>query len=195
MGRNTYNISSTKYRFHGYRFFLLSALLLSGLMVQYVYAGPSAIGQAEAIIIPPLTVHEEETLQFGQIRSSKTQSGTVVITPQNVRFATGGASLAAVNNQNNIFHQRAEFQVDGPTNNAFTYTLSANTAEHDNGSSNPNLQITDPIGFSVNLGLEGLQGELGNDGKDTIYVGATLQVPSKAKNGKYEGEIIIMVDY
>lgn len=159
-------------------------------------AAPSATGQASVAVIKPLIIVMTEELEFGQIRSGNSD-GTVTVSPQNVRTADGGASLSAVNNHNKIFHHRAKFEVEGPPNSFFNITLASTAAEHDHGS-NPNLQITDLTSFSATLNSDitlTMTGKTDEDGEDHIYVGGTLQVPAGAKNGKYEGDVTISINF
>lgn len=175
------------------KFYFLMMFLLQWGFTQVVVAGPSATGQAIATITVPLNIQLTDELEFGQIRPGST-AGTVVVSPQNVRTATGGATLAAVNNQNNIFHHRAEFNISGPPDSFFSISLTNTSAVHDQGS-NPSLLVTDLKGFSTTENIETTTGKTNLDGDDSIYVGGTLQVPAGAKNGKYEGDVTINVNF
>jgi uncharacterized protein DUF4402 len=156
-------------------------------------AGPSATGLATADMVEPLNIQMTEELAFGQVRPGDS-AGTVVVTHQNVRTATGGATLAAVNNQNNIFHHRAEFDISGPPESFFNITMTSTSAVHDQGT-NPALQVTDLKSFSTTQNIETATGKTDGSGNDMVYVGGTLQVPAGAKNGKYEGDVTITINF
>ena len=55
------------------------------------------------------------------------------------------------------------------------------------------LNVTDLKIFSTTVGAESASGQVGPDGTDTLYVGGTLQVPITAKNGKYRGEVELLI--
>ena len=164
-------------------------LLLQWGVPQVIVAGPSATGQASVTISNPPSILITEELEFGQVRPGGT-AGTVVVTPQNNRFATGGTELSGSGSQ----HSRAEFEIEGPANAFFTIQLSSSPAEHDEGS-NPSLEITDLVSFSQTLGIVTTTGKTDSDGEDEIFVGGTMQVPAGAKNGKYEGEVTLNVNF
>lgn len=132
-----------------------------------------------------------DELKFGQIRPQYS-AGTVTVAPEdNARTASDPDLLAAINSGK---HQRAKFEIKGPENSLFSITLASTKAQHDNGI-NPSLDVTDLTSFSKNLVSFDLKGKTDSDGEDKIFVGGTLQVPANAKNGKYEGEVTITINF
>ncbi len=150
----------------------------------------SATAQAGATVVVPLVVTAEEEIDFGAIASGSI-SGTVIVTVDDKRSATGGASLLGGAD----FH-RAEFKVVGPPNASYKITLpSTLTAEHDSSSPGPNLNVVNLVSFSTEANAVTDTGVIGPGGSDMVYVGGTIEIPAGAKNGKYEADVVLTVEF
>ena len=155
----------------------------------------SATGNASAIIQNPLRITSTSQLLFGSIKSDLVEGeeqGTITITPQNERTTTGNLKASGV-------FSRAEFLITGAANTAFEVDVQNVLAQHDK-STKPeagvtSLQVTELNTLSRTTGVESNSGYLGPDGTDTIFVGGTLRVPVTAKNGRYRGEVTIIVSF
>lgn len=159
---------------------------------QKAHSSPSATASSNVHIATPLSITGLLTLEFGQVRPGD-QAGTVVVTTANTRAAFGGAKVAA----SSAIWRRGEFSVTGTADAFYDITLQATIFLHDQGGTNAQLKVTDLKSKSVTKGVEGSEGKINPSGTDLIYIGGTLQVPSKAtaKNGKYEGEVLITINY
>lgn len=157
-------------------------------------------GSAQALIAVPFLVTVTAPLEFGQIRPGDVD-GSVVIDPQfNTREGFDGVQAVA-----SAPWSRAEFAITGQPNAPYSVDMVASTAIHDQGT-DPEIGVkslfVDPLtGFSVTLNPPAAQispnvtGKINGLGSDTLYVGGTLQVPTTARNGKYEGEVMVTVNF
>jgi len=141
----------------------------------------------------PLVVTAQEELSFGALASGGS-FGTVIVTVDNRRSATGGVRLLG----HGGFH-RAEFTVAGPPDARYRITLPTTlTSERDHSSPEPgvtSLNVVNLVSFSTTVNAVTLTGVIGPDGSDELYVGGTLEVPKTAKPGKYEGDVILTVEF
>ena len=93
---------------------------------------------------------------------------------------------------------RAEFTVTGSPDVGYQIVLASESALHDQGGNNLTLMVTNLVAFSVNrfdLGEGTTEGKFDFSGEDMVFVGGTLQVPANAKNGKYEGDVMLTINY
>ena len=200
--------------FRRFIFLFLAVTFLFPLGARTIDAGTSsAAGNATAEVSPPVKFKLTNELDFGNIRPGNF-AGTVVITPHNRRFATGGVKLRGSRrvygkdkdsdkerNKGRSHGQfsRAKFKVSGLPNTFFTIKLVSSPALLKKGRRSvrrkKSLEITQLKSFSVTQNCEARMGRFNAEGKDTIYVGGTLQVPARAKKGKYEAEVTIFIDF
>lgn len=148
----------------------------------------SATSGAAATVLAPFEIALISDLGFGSLRVRDT-AGTVVITFEGARSATGGVQLRGGAD----FHA-GEFLVTGVEGTPYRIGLPSNpTAGRDLSAPEPGvtlLEVTDLDPFSANVG-PGLDGLIGQDGTDTILLGGTLQVPLTAKQGNYRGDFTL----
>ena len=171
-------------------------IIVFGLVFSDLPAQPSATIGSNVTIPIRLTIVKTVSLEFGQVRPGAC-NGTVVVETNNNRFPTGCAKLAATGSS---LHSRGELTVFGTAGATFTMSVADGMALHDNRS-DPLLGITDLFvtnvtTFSVTRDMgDGPNGVIGSGGTDQIFVGGTLQVPVGAKNGKYEGEVVLTINF
>ncbi len=148
----------------------------------------NATSGAAATVLAPFQITLVSDLGFGSM-SVKKDPGTVVISFDGARSATGGVRLRGGAD----FHA-GEFQVTGIEGTPYRIGLPSNpTADRDLSIPEPGvtrLEVTDLEPFSANVG-PGLDGLIGQDGTDTILLGGTLQVPITAKQGNYRGDFTL----
>lgn len=148
----------------------------------------SATSGAAARVLAPFQITLVSDLGFGSM-SVKKEPGTVVITFDGARSATGGVRLRGGAD----FHA-GQFTVTGVEGTPYRIGLPSNpTADRDLSDPEPGvtrLEVTDLAPFSANVG-PGLDGLIGQDGTDTIRLGGTLQVPISAKQGNYRGDFTL----
>jgi len=154
---------------------LLTAIAIFGFSaISFGQATVSATANAEATIVTPLGIEKKIDLNFGNVAVNNT-IGTVIITPLGVRSVTGGATLPAVTGTVTA----ASFDVIGDTDYGYSIKLpttattvksGSNTMTVDTWSSNPTTT-----------------GKL-TSGKQTLLVGATLNVGISQAAGKYTSD-------
>jgi hypothetical protein len=148
-----------------------------------------------ATVVEDLAITSEEPLNFGFVTPSS-QGGTVVISPDNTRSATGGVQTAAAFN-------RAAFAVRGTPGHSYaihapsSLTFLVKEGNEDKKSKHliHELTVKDFVTYSVTIGTAAATGKLGQNGQDKIYLGATLVVPSDAAPGIYSGWVPLTVSY
>lgn len=141
----------------------------------------TAIQQALA---KPISISQRQDLAFGTVAISAAQGGTVVI-----NAATGNKTVTAGATDLGGTHGRAEFQVAGDKNAAFTITLPTSitltaasgpgTATVDNFTSSPTSPATLPP----------------PNGRLTVFVGATLNLVAGHDPESYTGTFDVIVNY
>jgi hypothetical protein len=147
-------------------------VLLSGSSIT-VSAQVTASATGTAKVITPIQMSNSGDLNFGIISVNPSSAGTVILTPDNVRSATGGVTLpVAVGTFNS-----ASFEVSGISSSTYAITLPPTACIISNGSNS----ITVDKFTSTPSGT----GALSNGGSQTINVGATLNVSAGQVAGTY----------
>ena len=183
----------SNYKALNFGVFLIALAVLGVFFLPAVAGGQEGTIPATVQIRTVLVLTRTADLNFGQIRSGD-EGGTIVVTPLNVRFATGGLILRALRN-----FSRAEFIITGDPNAFYNITPVLDFALHDQGE-NPEpgetlLQVVDLISYSTTVGAVILVGQFDPNGVDSVFVGGTLLVPPGAKFGKYGGEVTLTFNY
>ena len=164
-------------------------MVASTALVEAASSAGVQAGASAKVFSEPLTVAMVADLRFGALASGDIP-GTVTVPTQGTRFPGGGAILLG-----NANFGPAEFAVTGQPDATYTIMLPDSvTIQHDSGA-NPDLLADTLTSLSTTFGVQGTTGKVGLDGTDSVYVGATLQVPANASNGNYSGEITITVAY
>lgn len=133
-------------------------------------------------------------LDFGQVRSGAELDGTVILSPDEVRTATGGAGLSGDN------FSPAIVSVSGLTDAQYNiaFTPEAQMSFHD-GSITHFLTATNFLSLSDTLVVGGDDtsgmGLIDSTGNDTIRIGGELFIPAGAIQGNYTGFVNIEVMY
>jgi hypothetical protein len=141
----------------------------------------TAVATVNVNIISTITLTTLNGLIFGDISSGST-AGTIVMTPDGARSATGGTNI-----NTSVAGSPAKFDVQGVANASYSISLPvsvvlSDTASHtmtvDNFSSSPTPS-----------------GVLNSSGQQTLFVGARLNVGSNQAFGSYSGLMSVTVDY
>ncbi len=133
-------------------------------------------------------------LDFGHLKGDEAAlDGTVTVTPDSpsVRTTTGGATLLGAKLVDDNFGP-AEFTVSGEPLAPYTITFILPTATSDKGT--PSLNVINLAPLTINDMVEDI-GTLDSTGFDRVRVGGTLDVPARARPGKYVAEIELMFNY
>lgn len=151
------------------KIFTFLFLLFSGIV--YSQASVSASIQAKVTVVEPIEIHKSTDLNFGSIISSDSP-GTLILSPDGTRVASGISISNAVPNEVNpaeavVIHRNHEYSIFLPE----AYTLY--------NVENPGQRIIvsdftiSPVPFS------------GEDGKDILMIGATLNIKAHQVSGYY----------
>jgi hypothetical protein len=155
-------------------FILLSILLVIYSMQSFAQQGQvgTATTHTKASIVVPISIANINDLNFGNIAVSASMGGTVTINGSNQRIPTGGVSLPA--SVGTV--QAATFEVTGAPNYLYTITVPTQINVF-NGS---NFMLVNSFASTPP------NGNLDNSGKQTIKIGATLNVDPNQPDGDYQ---------
>jgi hypothetical protein len=151
---------------------LLSLVAIFSIASITVKAQVTATATASATIITPIAISKSLDMSFGNVAVSPTISGTVTLTPANVRTITGGVTLPVVAGTVNA----AKFTVTGLTGSTYSITLPSSALTLTSGANT--MTVTSFTSTPTPTGT--LTG-----GTQDIYVGATLNVAAAQAAGTY----------
>lgn len=170
------------HRHRGYGGFCLSALLvwcMSGIYAPTQAAVATATVTAN--VISSLGITTQSGLSFGDISASGT-AGTIVMLPNGTRTATGGTTFNSA-----VAGNPATFDIQGDANATFSISLPTSILLTDASSNN---MVVDSFTSTPTPA-----GVLDGSGKQTLLVGATLNVGSNQAFGSYSGVMSVTVIY
>ena len=170
--------------------FLLAGLFVMACGIQSVKAqtaSASASASAKATIITPIAIAHVADLNFGNIVAG-TATGTVTVDTEGNRTSSTGITLP---NATPGTVNAAKFTVTGLANATYAITLpgSINISASEEG---PTMAVNN---FTSNLDETVGKGTLASDGKQTLSVGATLNVGAGQAAGDYTGTFNVTVAY
>lgn len=166
------------------------ALLIASLAASPALAQNATQGDAEVIVLRPLSFFKVNDLDFGSIIASGT-AGTVRLQPDGTRTRTGGATLAGNDGE------PARFAGLGTPNRQVNISLGSNTIwitgpgtrmrvrDFEIGSTPTAILSTTPTRFTISSAL----------GNYNFPVGATLEVGANQAPGDYSGTFTITLNY
>jgi hypothetical protein len=151
-----------------------------------MYAQASVTAQVFAEVIPALTANEVSQLNFGRF-SPETQGGSVLVTPEGSRTASGTVELSGGT------HNAASFYITGEGGATFSIILPTIPAMLTNTSSSKTMTVSN----WVSIPPQGSGTGLLSGGSQEVKVGATLFVGSMDQNpvGIYTGTYAITFGY
>lgn len=141
----------------------------------------TATAKVGARIITPISIEKTTDLSFGDVLADVDNNGKVTVTVDGNRIATGGASLGQGG------ASAAAFQVTGASGNTFSIQLPK-----------VDVLLTSGNGASMNAtSFTSNPSDTGTliAGKQTVTVGATLDVGKSQPVGDYTGSFGITVAY
>lgn len=149
-------------------------------------AQTSVTGNIRTEIVNPITIEETEQLNFGKI-VSRTAGGTVQVSPENNRVASGNVSLTSDP------YNAGSFVLTGSPNMLINMVLPQNARKLRSNKSAGELTVDQ---FISNIPIEG-QMTGSSDGKLKINIGATLYIGNWISNpsGSYSGIYEIIFPY
>ncbi len=135
----------------------------------------------EAAIIQTISSTTRNGLGFGDI-SANSVPGTVVMTSSGTRTTTGGVTINSA-----TAATPAAFDLEGMANASYAISLPTSVVLDDGAGSS---MIVDGFTSSpVDAGV------LDSSGRQTLYVGASLNVGSNQPYGSYSGLMAVTVEY
>jgi hypothetical protein len=169
------SLSERHWRFGG--ILLASCLLSAG---GPLWAG-SVTAPVTARIVSTVNLITLSGMKFGEI-SASSMPGTIVLEPGGARTSTQGATLNSA-----VPGGPASFEVIGDPSATYIITLPvAVTLSSANGESMEVDQFTS---------LPSATGQLDGGGRQTLYVGGTLNVNANQLYGNYSGVMSVTVEY
>jgi len=147
---------------------VIAMFLITGTAFTQVTASATAT----ATILTPIAISNVDDMNFGNLAVNNTP-GTIVLTPQGARTATGGVTFLP-SNAGTI--TAASFTVTGLAAATYSITLPAAATVITNGVDNMTVDTwtSDPTPTGTLTG-----------GSETLNVGATLNVPGSSSFGVY----------
>ena len=162
------------------KFFTLSVAIFAFTNISFGQNTDNATATAGARIVTPLTIENDEALEFGDIISG---ANTVKITPAGGRSATNNAALLVTASRT---PQAAQFTVEGEASLGYTVLISEN------------ITLTGAVTsetMTVNNFDHNATGTLDESGKETFSVGADLIVGGTQASDIYTGSFTVTVTY
>lgn len=158
-----------------------SALLLLACLASMKTDAATNVATVVVNIVTSISMTTTNGLIFGDISSSAT-AGTVSMTTTGTRTSTGGATI-----NSSVAGNPATFDVQGEANANYTISLPVSVVLSDSAS---HTMVVDNFTSSPSP-----SGVLDGSGKQTLFVGATLNVGSNQAFGAYSGQMSVTVDY
>jgi hypothetical protein len=141
----------------------------------------SVTAPVNAKIVSTVNLITLSGMVFGEISASN-MPGTIVLEPGGTRTSTGGATLNSA-----VPGGPASFEIIGDTSATYIITL-------------PNsVTLSSPNGQSMQVdqftSLPSETGQLDGGGRQTLFVGGTLNVGANQLYGDYSGVMTVIVEY
>jgi hypothetical protein len=137
---------------------------------------------AAPVSAAPIAITNTESLAFGKFAAGA--GGSVVVATAGTRSATGGVVLLSSGPG-----AAARFDVSGDASLTYAITLPADGTISLSNGSGQSMSLTDFTSTPASPGL------LDSLGRQTISVGARLNVGASQPSGNYSGNFIVYVDY
>lgn len=153
---------------------LLLAIVILGITVSS-FAQETASATSSATIVTPIAITKSGDMNFGNVSVQSTTGGTVILAPAGTRTTggAGGVTLPAVTGTVTA----AKFDITGANNYSYSITLPSTALTVSSGSNT--MTVTS---FTSNPSPTGT---LDASGKQTVNVGATLNVAAAQAAGNY----------
>jgi hypothetical protein len=162
--------------------------LLTGLLILACAVSTGSPLQAASVIAPvnarivsTVNLITLSGMEFGEI-SASSMPGTIVLEPGGARTSTQGATLNSA-----VPGGPASFEIIGDPSASYIVTLPVSvTLRSPNGE---NMEVDQFTSIPSNTG------QLDGGGRQTLYVGGTLNVNSNQLYGDYSGVMAVTVEY
>ncbi|MFT5400815.1 MAG: hypothetical protein ACI8XW_003626 [Gammaproteobacteria bacterium] len=156
-------------------------LLILGIGLQLPLYAATSTATVTANIVRPISMSTQNGMEFNDVESENS-AGTVVLSPNGSRIATGGIGIKSSKGG-----EPATFKVEGEPNAVYTISLP------------PSVVMTDSVGNTMIVdnftSLPAAIGSLDTTGQQTLYVGGTLNVKKHQEYGPYSGAMSVTIQY
>lgn len=129
-----------------------------------------------------LSIGSMQSLSFGKFAAGS--GGSVLIAPSGARSAAGGVALLSSGPGT-----AAHFKLTGDPDTIYSVTVPANGTVNLTNSEGQSMALSD---FTVSPSLSG---QLNALGRQSLAVGARLNVGPLQPSGSYSGDFVVYVDY
>jgi hypothetical protein len=163
------------------RCYQLLLLLTLTVAVESPMQAATSTATVTANIVRPISLDVQNGLKFADITAEKI-AGTVVLNPKGLCTTTGGTGV-----KSSVAAKPAEFKVQGKPNAVYSIRLPKSIVLNGSGGS---TLVVDTF-----TSLPAISGLINADGKQTLLVGATLNVGSHQAYGPYAGTMPVIVEY
>lgn len=163
------------------KFFTLSVAIFAFTNISFGQNTDNATASAGARIVTPLTIENDEALEFGDIISA---ANVVTISPAGARTATNSDALLVTASRT---PQAAEFTVVGET--SLSYTVVIDDSIILTGATTSETMTVDNFQHNATGTLNATTGE------ETFSVGADLTVGATQASDIYTGSFTVTVTY
>lgn len=146
----------------------------------------TATATSTTTIVTPIAIAKAADLSFGKFASGAT-AGTVTVSPNGARTATGGALPAGGT------VTAAQFNVTGQAGLTYTITLGGSTTLSDGTNTMAFTAISDVTASAITTGTVATGTLTG--GAQSLFVGGKLTVGANQVANTYTGTVTATVDY
>lgn len=162
---------------------LFSLVALFAISSLTVNAQVSAVAEASANIVGPISITKSVNMSFGNVAVSPTVAGTVVLAPASTRTQTGGVTLPVITGTVTA----AKFTVSGESGTTYSITLPASVVLANGGNTMTVNSFTSTPTPTGSLAT----------GTEDIFVGGTLNVAAAQASGLYTNtsDLVVTVNY
>ena len=164
------------------KFFTLSAAIFAFSNISFGQNTASAEADAGARIITPLTIENNQGLEFGDIIAG---ANTITITTDGDRSATNEDAFLVTTDVTRT-PQAAKFTVNGEADLSYTLVIDLIA---------PLTQVDGTATMTINNFNHNATGKLSGSGAEVFNVGADLIVGASQASGVYEGTFEVTVTY
>jgi len=172
---------------------MIKSLAITAALTAVAFAAPamaqSANGTGSITVLRPLTVANNNNLNFGTVARPTTGSGTAVVSNAGVRSVTGGVvglTLGAA-------VTAAQFTVAGEGGQAFSVVIPATFSMA--GPSASSLVVTTSNDLVGAANAQTLSNALGAAGNRVINIGGSVPITDATVTGAYTGSFTVSASY
>ena len=172
----------------------LSMALFIFAPAAFAQNGETTLGRAEAEVVIPIRAVPLSDLSFGSIVVGSAGQGTVEVGPDGSppRYINTARSLCS--GESDCMPHRASFGVSGEPSRSYRVSLPGQIIAY-GVRTGASLTVVSLEVRSANAPSAMGEGRLDNAGRDSFFVGGTLQVPAGTRPDVFRAELPVIVTY